>query len=225
MSPPDFLGNPERVALRNTKGRARLWRIAPYKKRFFTMLKKGDIVEVSVTDLAYGGKGVGKLDGLVVLVKGGLPGDTLKVIIEKKKRNFAEAKVVEVLKSSEKRIAPVCSYFGLCGGCTWQNLDYEAQLYYKEKTVRESLAHLGGFSDFETEKIVRSDDTYFYRNKMEFSFGKDFEGKLILGLHPLEDFRKVFDLEKCYLQSEAFKPDSLVGKGFLRKRGAYSLRP
>jgi 23S rRNA (uracil1939-C5)-methyltransferase len=166
------------------------------------MLKKGDIVEVSVTDLAYGGKGVGKLDGLVVLVRGGLPGDTLKVIIEKKKRNFAEAKVVEVLKSSEKRIAPICSHFGLCGGCTWQNLDYETQLIYKEKTVKESLKHLGDFLDFETEKINRSDDTYFYRNKMEFSFGKDSTGKLILGLHPYEDFRRVFDLEKCYLQSE-----------------------
>lgn len=166
------------------------------------LLKKGDIVEVSVADLAYGGKGVGKLDGLVVLVRGGLPGDTLKVKIEKKKRNFAEAKVVEILKSSEKRIAPVCSHFGLCGGCTWQNLDYEAQLIYKEKTVRESLRHLGGFSDFETEKIIRSDEIYFYRNKMEFSFGKDLEGKLILGLHPYEDFKRVFNLQKCHLQSE-----------------------
>jgi 23S rRNA (uracil1939-C5)-methyltransferase len=166
------------------------------------LLKKGDIVEVSVTDLAYGGKGVGKLDGLVVLVRGGLPGDTLKVKIEKKKRNFAEAKVVEILKSSEKRIAPVCSHFGLCGGCTWQNLDYEAQLIYKEKTVRESLRHLGGFSDFETEKIIRSDEIYFYRNKMEFSFGKDLEGKPILGLHPYEDFKRVFNLQKCHLQSE-----------------------
>ena len=165
-------------------------------------VKRGNIVEVPVTDLAYGGKGVGKLDGLVVLVRGGFPGDVLKIIISKKKRNFAEGKLVDVLKASEYRTAPVCSHFGLCGGCTWQNLDYETQLYYKEKTVKESLRHLGGFLDFETERIIRSDGTYFYRNKMEFSFGKDPSGKLILGLHPYEDFRRVFALEKCYLQSE-----------------------
>ncbi|HVP36175.1 MAG TPA: 23S rRNA (uracil(1939)-C(5))-methyltransferase RlmD [Terriglobales bacterium] len=165
-------------------------------------VKKGDLVEVSITDLAYGGKGVGKLDGLVVLVRSGLPGDTLKIRISKKKRNFAEGKPVDILKASESRVHPVCSHFGLCGGCTWQNLDYEAQLYYKEKTVIESLRHLGGFSDFEAEKIIRSEDTYFYRNKMEFSFGRDSSGKLILGLHPYEDFRRVFDLENCYLQSE-----------------------
>lgn len=182
-------------------------------------LKKGDIVEVSVTDLAYGGKGVGKLDGLVVLVRGGLPGDVLKVKIEKKKRNFAEAKVVEVLKNSEKRIVPICSHFGLCGGCTWQNLDYETQLIYKEKTVKESLRHLGGFSDLETEKIICSDDTYFYRNKMEFSFGKDSSGKLILGLHPFEDFRKVFDLEKCYLQSEISSQIVSWVRDFCRNEG------
>lgn len=167
------------------------------------VFKKGDIVEVPVTDLAYGGKGVGKLDGLVVLVRGGLPGDLLKIKISRKKPNFAEGELVDVLSASDKRVVPVCSHFGLCGGCAWQDLDYEAQLYYKEKTVRESLAHLGGFSDFASEKIIGSEDAYFYRNKMEFSFGRELSGKLILGLHPYEDFRRVFDLEKCYLQSEA----------------------
>ncbi len=166
------------------------------------VLKKGDIVEVSVTDLAYGGKGVGKIDGLVILIRGGLPGDTLKVKIKRKKRNFAEAELVEILKSSEQRIDPICSHFGLCGGCTWQNLNYKSQLYYKTKSVKESLKHLGDFSDFEVEKILGSEDTYYYRNKMEFSFGADPDKKLILGLHPYQNFKQVFDLEKCYLQSE-----------------------
>jgi len=167
-----------------------------------TILKKGDIFEISITDLAYGGKGVGKIDGLVILIRGGLPGDTLKVKIKRKKRNFAEAELVEILKSSEQRIDPICSHFGLCGGCTWQNLNYKSQLYYKTKSVKESLKHLGGFSDFEVEKILGSEDTYFYRNKMEFSFGADPDKKLILGLHPYQNFKQVFDLEKCYLQSE-----------------------
>ena len=165
-------------------------------------LRKGDIVEISVTDLAYGGKGVGKINGLVILIRGGLPGDTLKVKIKRKKKNFAEAELVEVLKSSEQRVDPICSHFSLCGGCTWQNLNYEAQLYYKTKTVQESLGHLGGFSDFEVEKILGSEDTYYYRNKMEFSFGADPAKKLLLGLHPYQNFKEVFDLGKCYLQSE-----------------------
>ena len=165
-------------------------------------LKKGDMVEVRVTDLAYGGKGVGKINGLVILIRGGLPGDTLKVRVKRKKRNFAEAELIEVLKSSEQRIDPICSHFSLCGGCTWQNLNYESQLYYKTKTVKDSLKHIGGFSDFEVEKILDSEDTYYYRNKLEFSFGADPAKKLILGLHPYQNFKQVFDLEKCYLQSE-----------------------
>lgn len=182
-------------------------------------VKKGDMVEVSVTDLAYGGKGVGKLDGLVVLVRGGLPGDILKARISRKKRNFAEGDLIDVLEASEYRTTPVCSHFGLCGGCTWQSLDYQAQLCYKEKTVKESLRHLGGFTDLETEKIIRSDDAYFYRNKMEFSFGKDPSGKLILGLHPYENFKKVFDLEKCYLESEISNQIVWWVRDFCRNQG------
>lgn len=165
-------------------------------------LKKGEETEVLVTDLAYGGKGVGKVNGLVILIRGGLPGDILKVISRRRKRNFAEAEIVEIIKRSENRIEPTCSHFGLCGGCAWQNLNYQAQLYYKAKTVEDSLKHLGGFTDFECEKILGSEDTYFYRNKMEFSFGTDPEKNLVLGLHPYANFKEVFDLEKCYLQSE-----------------------
>jgi len=182
-------------------------------------LKKGEKVEVSVTDLAYGGKGVGKVDGLVVLIRGGLPGDTLKVKIKKKKKNFAEAEIIEVLKSSEKRIEPVCSHFGLCGGCTYQNLNYEAQLYYKAKTVEDSLKHLGGFIDFECEKILGSEDTYFYRNKMEFSFGADPGKKMVLGLHPYGNFKEVFDLGKCYLQSELSNKIVCQVRDFCRREG------
>jgi len=182
-------------------------------------LKKGEEAEVLVTDLAYGGKGVGKVNGLVILIRGGLPGDILKVKIRRRKRNFAEAEIVEVLKSSEERIEPICSHFGLCGGCTWQNLNYEAQLYYKAKTVEDSLKHLGGFTDIECEKILGSEDTYFYRNKMEFSFGTDPEKKMVLGLHPYGNFKEVFDLGKCYLQSELSNKIVYWVKDFCRREG------
>lgn len=182
-------------------------------------LKKGDLVEVSIEDLAYGGKGVGKVNGLVILIRGGLPGDILRVKIKKKKKNFAEAELIELLQGSEKRINPACSHFGLCGGCIWQNLDYKSQLYYKKKTVEDSLKHLGGFSDFEPEEILSSEDIYFYRNKMEFSFGADPEKKLILGLHPYQNFKEVFDLEKCHLQSESSNEVVHWIKDFCRSKG------
>jgi 23S rRNA (uracil1939-C5)-methyltransferase len=184
-------------------------------------LRKGDIVEVKVTDLAYGGKGVGKIDGLVILIRGGLPGDILKIKIKRKKKNFAEAELVEILQNSEQRTDPICSHFGLCGGCTWQNLNYKSQLYYKTKSVKESLKHLGGFSDFKVEEILGSEDTYFYRNKMEFSFGVDPAKKLILGLHPYQNFKQVFDLEKCYLQSEVSNQIVEWVRDFCRKENLF----
>ena len=175
-------------------------------------IKKRDIVELEISDLAYGGKSVAKLDGLVVLIKGGagvyplttsgIPGDIVKVEIVKRKSNFAEAKILEIVKESDLRTKPVCSHFGLCGGCSWQDLKYEEQLKFKTKQVKESLKHIGGFSDFPIQEALGSDEMFYYRNKMEYAFAPDPNKQLILGLHPRERFDKVFDLKECFLQSE-----------------------
>ena len=175
-------------------------------------IKKKDIIELEISDLAYGGKSVAKLDGLVVLIKGGagvspptasgIPGDIVKVEIVKRKSNFAEAKILEIIKESDLRTKPVCSHFGLCGGCSWQDLKYEDQLKFKTKQVKESLKHIGGFSDFPIQETLGSDEIFYYRNKMEYAFTPDANQQLILGLHPRERFDKVFDLKECFLQSE-----------------------
>ena len=173
-------------------------------------IKKKDIVELEISDLAYGGKSVAKLDGLVVLIKGGstslttsgIPGDIVKAEIVKKKSNFAEAKILEIVKESDLRTKPVCSHFGVCGGCTWQDLKYEEQLKFKTKQVKESLKHIGGFSDFPIQEALDADEIFYYRNKMEYAFAPDSNQGLILGLHPKERFDKVFDLKECFLQSE-----------------------
>jgi 23S rRNA (uracil1939-C5)-methyltransferase len=184
-------------------------------------IKKKDIVELEISDLAYGGKSVAKIDGLVVLIKGGMgvwphtasgmPGDIVKVKIVKKKSNFAEAKILEIVKESDLRTKPVCSHFGGCGGCTWQDLKYEEQLKFKTKQVKESLKHIGGFSDFPIQEALGSDEMFYYRNKMEYAFAPGMnrtvhtphpEQQLILGLHPRGRFDKVFDLKECFLQSE-----------------------
>ena len=181
-------------------------------------IKKKDIVELEISDLAYGGKSVAKLDGFVVLLRGGstsfdfaqdrplttsgIPGDVVKVEIIKKKSNFAEARILEIIKESDLRTKPVCSHFGLCGGCSWQDLKYEEQLKFKTKQVKESLKHIGGFSDFPIQDALGSDEIFYYRNKMEYAFTPDPNQELILGLHPKERFYQVFDLKECFLQSE-----------------------
>lgn len=165
-------------------------------------IKKKDIVELQISDLAYGGKSVAKLDGLVVLIKGGIPGDIVKAEIVKKKSNFAEARILEIIKESDLRTEPVCSHFGLCGGCTWQDLKYEEQLKFKTKQVKECLEHIGGFSDFPIQEALGSDEIFYYRNKMEYAFAPDTDKHLILGLHPKGRFEQVFDLKGCFLQSK-----------------------
>jgi 23S rRNA (uracil1939-C5)-methyltransferase len=189
-------------------------------------IKKKDIVELEISDLAYGGKSVAKLDGLVVLVRGGIPGDIVKAEIVKKKSNFAEAKILEIIKESNLRIKPVCSHFGLCGGCSWQDLKYEEQLKFKTKQVKESLRHIGGFSDFPIQEALGSDEIFYYRNKMEYAFAPDPEQRLVLGLHPKERFDQVFDLKECFLQSE--KANQIVDfvRGFAKEKKSipYNLR-
>ena len=165
-------------------------------------IKKKDIVELEISDLAYGGKSVAKLDGLVVLIRGGIPGDIVKAEIVKRKSNFAEAKILEIVKESDLRTKPMCPHFGLCGGCSWQDLKYEEQLKFKTKQVKESLKHIGGFSDFPIQEALDADEIFYYRNKMEYAFAPDSNQGLILGLHPRGRFDKVFDLKECFLQSE-----------------------
>lgn len=188
-------------------------------------LKKGQSVEILIADLAFGGAGVGKMasdDGtamdapegrsnavaelplglFVVFVEGVIPGDTAEVRVTKIKKQYAEADLVKIIKPSPSRIAPKCKHFGLCGGCSLQFLSYEDQLKWKEKVVKDSLQKIGGFKDVEVSTIIGCKDPQFYRNKMEYSFGTEqLGGPLALGLHPKKNYRAVFNLEECILQS------------------------
>lgn len=188
--------------------------------------KKGQIVELEVLDLAFGGKGVAKLNGMVVLITNAIPGDIVKAKILKRKRSFAEAEVFEIIRESEKRTSPECSHFGLCGGCVLQNLKYEHQLEYKTKQVKDSLVRIGGFKDIEVNPIIGSEKVCFYRNKMEFSFDKDEAGELILGLHPRGRYDQVFDLKECFLQSELSNQIIAWIRGFFREKklSTYNLK-
>ncbi len=177
-------------------------------------MKKGDHIELSIDSMAVGGRGVGRIDGLVVFVTGSTPGDRVRARVVKKKREYAEAVVAEVLTPSPERVKPPCPYFGHCGGCQWQHVPYERQRFYKRELVRGCLEHIGGLKDSMIGETLPSPAAYAYRNKMEFSFSDrrwltpeemDLPGlsrAFALGLHVPGTFDKVLDIEACLLVEE-----------------------
>src|SRR5690606_7014104 len=109
---------------------------------------------VSIVDIAEGGKGVAKVDDLVVFVDKAIPGDVVDVELTRKKKNFAEARVRQITTPSPYRVAPFCDHFGVCGGCKWQHMDYAAQLTYKQKAVDEALTRVGKVNTASMEAIL-----------------------------------------------------------------------
>jgi 23S rRNA (uracil1939-C5)-methyltransferase len=178
-------------------------------------LKKKTIVELKLESIAYGGKAVARLDGFTIFVERGLPGQKVKARIVRKKDNYAEARIIEVIENSPYEIAPRCPYFGTCGGCLFQNLDYDNQLAQKQQQVKESLEHIGGLKDVEVRPTLPSPDIYYYRNKMEYSFsnlrwltaeeiqsGEVIDRDFALGLHVASYYDKILNIDQCFLLSE-----------------------
>src|SRR5438445_2725395 len=161
--------------------------------------RRGDTLELAIEDLAFGGEGVGRADGYVVFVRGGLPGDRLRVRVVEARGRFGRAVIDEVLVVSPDRVDPPCPYFGRCGGCRLQHLAYSAQLAFKEKQVRDCLERLGGLGSFELRPILPAPEPYGYRNKMEFTIANEPPS---IGLHAAERYDVVLDIERCLLQSE-----------------------
>ncbi len=160
--------------------------------------RKGDTVELSVQTLAFGGKGVARLDDFVIFVSGAVPGDTVRALITKNKKRYAEARVVEMVELSPDRVASRCSSFGRCGGCVWQDLDYRVQLDYKAQQVRESLEHLGGLSGFDLRPALGLADPWRYRNRADFAVGNSDAGAVV-GFRPRGRWDAVLPLTECHL--------------------------
>ncbi len=159
-------------------------------------------LELEITDLAFDGKAVAHLDGKVIFLTGGLPGETVEAEIVHSKPRYSEGIVHRILKASELRIPAVCSHFGQCGGCTWQDLIYQQQLEYKKKQVTDCLQRIGGLQEVKIHDVIGSVELFNYRNKMEFSFHVTENGSFTLGLHSRGRFDDIFDLDKCFLQSD-----------------------
>jgi 23S rRNA (uracil1939-C5)-methyltransferase len=165
--------------------------------------RRGELLEVEVDSLAYGGRGVARADGFVVFVAGGLPGDRVRVEVTKAKKRFAEARTVELLRAGADRVPDRCVHGGEpCPGAPWQGLPYKRQLEIKGEQVDEALRRIGDLDGFELEEIVPAAEQWRYRNKLEYSFGDD-EGEPILGFHARGRWDLVVDVEDCHLASEA----------------------
>ncbi len=162
-------------------------------------MKVRESLTLEVTDLAIGGKALGRDDGRVVFVDRGLPGDHITARVIKSKKSFAEAKLVSIDTPSPERIAARCVHVNQCGGCRMQELPYERQLFHKHKQVGEALRHLGGIAEAIVHPIVPAPSAWNYRNKMEFSFMPQANGPAVLGLHERGTFDKVFAQRECHL--------------------------
>src|SRR5512139_2113545 len=131
--------------------------------------KKYPLLEADITGLAFGGRGIARVDGMAVFVDQAVPGDRAVIQFVRRKRNFAEARLVDILTPSADRVTAPCRYSGFCGGCTWQFLRYEKQLEYKRRHVVESLEHIAGIKQVTVHATVPSAAVFEYRNKMEFT--------------------------------------------------------
>jgi 23S rRNA (uracil1939-C5)-methyltransferase len=177
-------------------------------------IKKGQLVELEVSGIAFGGRGVARVDGLAVFVDGAVPLDVVIARIVKKKKQYAEARVHTLVTPSPHRITPDCMYSGFCGGCKWQFLTYDKQLEYKQRHVLESIERIGLIRDVPVHPTIPSPERFGYRNKMEFSCSDrrwllpdemDKQGtdtEFALGLHVPGTFYKVLDIRSCLLQPE-----------------------
>ena len=176
------------------------------------IIKRGLELELRVESLAYGGMGLARKDDFVIFVKGGIPGQPVQALVYKKKKGFAEARVLEILEESHNTVDARCSHFGVCGGCKIQNLSYEEQLNEKAQQVEDAFHRLGGFNDFKMDNIVGADPIFNYRNKMEFTFSpyrwvlesepKDVDKTFALGLHIPGRYDKILDINECHIQPE-----------------------
>jgi len=181
--------------------------------------------KVRIENIGAEGKSLARVDNMVVFIKGAVPGDVADLQVTRKKGRYMEARVVKTHSFSDQRTEPFCEHFGVCGGCKWQQLPYDRQLFYKQQQVEDAFRHIAGVKIPETLPILPSNPTSEYRNKMEFTFSRHrwlldheaasdhpIEHTNAVGLHVPGRFDKVVDIRHCHLQGE---PSNQI-RNFLR---------
>jgi 23S rRNA (uracil1939-C5)-methyltransferase len=165
-------------------------------------VSRDEELELRIDSLAYGGNGVARLNGFVVFVRRGLPGDLVRARVTKVKKGYAEATAVAVVEPGADRVEAPCAHFPACGGCRFQDLAYEAQVAAKAEQVREALSRIGGIAEPPLEPIVPATSRFHYRNKLEYSFTRADDGQVALGFHRAGRWDRVLEVERCWLTTE-----------------------
>ena len=195
-------------------------------------MKKNDLLEIKIETMGNAGEGIGKIDGYPLFVKDALPGDTARVRLTKVKKTYAYARLEELLEASPYRTKPRCPLHRSCGGCQIQALSYEKQLEYKENKVRQDLIRIGGFSDPPVLPVLGMEEPYHYRNKAQFPFGRDREGRIVTGFYAgrthtivpgtdcaigVPENKEILETILDFMREKGVEPyDETTGKGLLR---------
>lgn len=168
-------------------------------------MKKNDIVTVTIEDIGIDGEGIGRYEGMTLFIKDTLPGDVVTANVMKLKKTYGYARLVDILTPSPYRVEPRCELSRKCGGCQIQALDYQEQLAFKQKKVRNNLVRIGGFAETEIDQLMQPvigmEEPYHYRNKAQFPIGTDRDGNLIAGFYAGRT-HTIIPVTKCYLGVE-----------------------
>lgn len=214
-----------------------------HKRNYFCAMSRKNrrqlFEKVEVIDAGAKGKGVAKApDGKVIFLRNVVPGDTVDVLTYKKRKAYYEAEAVKFHHLSEYRTTPQCEHFGQCGGCKWQNMAYERQLYFKQREVENNLKRIGRVELPKLMPIIGSDKQYFYRNKLEFSFSNsrwlteeeinsdiEIQDRNALGFHMPGMWDKILDIKKCHLQEDPSNALRLFIKSVAEKNNMAFFNP
>lgn len=185
-----------------------------------------------ITSVAAEGKSLGRWNDLVVFVPYGAPGDVVDLKITRKKHSFAEGQILRMVKPSSMRTTPFCQHFGVCGGCKWQHLPYEAQLTFKQQQVVDAMQRIAKVEMPDVNDIIGSQQTLHYRNKLEFTFSNKcwltteqmqsnqvFDDRNAVGFHIPGAFDKVLDIKHCWLQDGISNELRLFIRRYALERG------
>ena len=182
-------------------------------------LKRRQEIKLTISDLAFGGRGISKKNDLVFFVKDAIPNQDVIAKISKIKKNYVEAYSIETIKKSKDQVDPPCEHFEWCGGCTTQQLDYQKQLYFKQKQISDILNKIAGEKDIDINPIIGCEQTFFYRNKMEYTFsgvpwyiGDESYDDVVIGLHVPKRFDKILNINKCHINHDVFNDILQISK-------------
>jgi len=195
-------------------------------------MKKDDLVVLKIEDISVNGEGIGKLDGFPFFVKDSVPDDLVEAKIIKLKKQYGYARLIRVIEPSKNRVEPKCSYARQCGGCQLQAIRYETQLEFKKKKVWDHLTRIGGFQDLPKPEVIGMDEPWRYRNKAQFPFGMNKEGKVVTGFYAarthsiipcqecllgVKENKTILDKILCFMESYHILPyNEKTGEGLVR---------